>query len=677
VHPLPATVPEGEFPRSEIVAVRLARRVAPLFGVPWRHHPHGRTWVCDFSALTLAEISRGAPLPRREDPPGPSGSGSDAAPNGGTCGRGVAPTASDTATTIASATLNKFGPHTTSAVVLTAANRLLTDVTQAVTAVCRDAAAQPLAPELRLAMWAGLVLEVFRAQPALVVAAVQARAVQRSLTARWGASVAVDPTLGPGARSEIGTSTSPPADPDLAPVRFALIDDTLRAVDLSGAGRPPVGEERRDDLASAWARRLLRMGSPGSGMVWLTEDAAGHRTVQAYQHVGAMVSPFVDEVLGIAVGPGDGAAPVLPHWPAPGELDRLGDVTVRAHAVAVQAAVGHLSYLETPAQRRPELKAAMRALVEEAATAVVGRLGADDPAALLLAGYHETLVLKDLLRDRAHQLPASLGPAVRCQLDGLRRTRQAWLDGRLAPGTASYLLEAGCVALGHALDRGADALDDELRRTVGRALARTWREVLVARGVPEDPVAQLATLTPSQVFHLYRYAQHLVRRGGTADLRRALTVLEAVADVRDDVARSEPAGLVVKHTSARLAHELACQVAWELAAATPSRERTAVSRAREAAERHLRAVLRDPSTVAVLASPTNDRTLLWALEAIGPVLLDLLRRETAALDAAERHVAARLVAAAGPSGGALVAELAARLDARLHPVSPHLAASPP
>ena len=665
MHTLAATVPEGEFPRSEIVAVRLARRVAPLFGVPWAHHPHGRTWVCDFSAVTLAEISRGAPLPRRDDAPS-SGSGADAI--GGTCGRGVAADAAEAATTIASATLNRFGPHTKSAVVLTAANRLLVDVTDAATAVCRDAGGQPLAPTLRLVMWAGLVLEAFRAQPALVVAAIQARSVQRSLTARWGDHVVAGPELADGARSELGVATSPPDDPALAPVRFALVDDTLAAVDLSGGGRPPVGADRRDDLASAWARRLLRMGRPGSGIVWLHEDDGGHRAVHAYQHVGAMVSPFVDEMLGAdpdAAGSGaagSGAAvPVLPRWPAPEELDRATVTTVRAHAVALHAAVSYLSYLETPAQRSPGLKRAIRDLVDTAAASVVARLGEDDPAALLLAGYAETLLLKDLLRDRAGEDAGRLVPAVRAQLDGLRRTRQAWLAGRLAPGTASYLLESACVVVGDVLDRRGDALDDDLRRTLTRTLARTWREALAARGVPEDPASSLATLTPSQVFHLYRYAQYLVRRGGASDLRRALAVVEAVAAVRDEVARSEPAGLVVKHTSARLAHELACQVACELLAVTPARERTAAARLRDATERHLRAVLADPSTTAVLASPDNDRTLLWALESIGPALLDLLHRDPAALSAQERYVAARLVAAAGPAGGSVASGLADRL----------------
>ena len=87
---------------------------------------------------------------------------------------------------ITHATLNRYGPDTKAAVVLTGANRLLRDVTAAIASVCRSLADQDAAPEIRLAVWAGLVLEAFRGQPALVAAAVQAREIQRALTTPWG-----------------------------------------------------------------------------------------------------------------------------------------------------------------------------------------------------------------------------------------------------------------------------------------------------------------------------------------------------------------------------------------------------------------------------------------------------------------------------------------------------------
>ncbi len=64
---LPAVVPEIPESRAEVAAARLARKIAPLFGVPWTDGPFGgRTWVCDYAKITLSEIARGAPLPTRE-----------------------------------------------------------------------------------------------------------------------------------------------------------------------------------------------------------------------------------------------------------------------------------------------------------------------------------------------------------------------------------------------------------------------------------------------------------------------------------------------------------------------------------------------------------------------------------------------------------------------------------
>ena len=62
VHPFTASIPDVEVPRSDIVAARVARKVGPLFGIVWEQGPFGCTWVCDFGAITLAEIARGAAI---------------------------------------------------------------------------------------------------------------------------------------------------------------------------------------------------------------------------------------------------------------------------------------------------------------------------------------------------------------------------------------------------------------------------------------------------------------------------------------------------------------------------------------------------------------------------------------------------------------------------------------
>jgi hypothetical protein len=179
VYTLPAVVPEGEFPRSEVVAVRLARTIAPLFGVSWPAGPFGRTWVCDYAALTLAELARGAPLPTKPERAPltrtePAGAG-EPATGWGWSGRAVWTAPGGTAPAVlANATVNRFGPNTKAAVVLTAANRLLAEATAAIETVCGELNDSPAGPQMRLAIWAGLVLEVFRGQPALVVASIQA-----------------------------------------------------------------------------------------------------------------------------------------------------------------------------------------------------------------------------------------------------------------------------------------------------------------------------------------------------------------------------------------------------------------------------------------------------------------------------------------------------------------------
>jgi hypothetical protein len=168
------------------------------------------------------------------------------------------------------------------------------------------------------------------------------------------------------------------------------------------------------------------------------------------------------------------------------------------------------------------------------------------------------------------------------------------------------------------------------------------------------------------VFHLQDYAQYLARRDTLPDLRKSLAVMEAVAQVRDDVAQAEPVSLIVKHTSARQSHELACSVAWRLRELTPPRERTAAAQHTATAWRHLRAVLADPSTRAVLAGPANTRPARWALDAIGPALLDLLRQRPETLSDDERVVVALLVKAADPAAS-IVGQLTELLAGLLLP----------
>ena len=63
---LPAVVPDIPEARSELVPARIARKMAPLFGVAWAEGPFGsQSWVSDYGKITLSEIARGAPMPTR------------------------------------------------------------------------------------------------------------------------------------------------------------------------------------------------------------------------------------------------------------------------------------------------------------------------------------------------------------------------------------------------------------------------------------------------------------------------------------------------------------------------------------------------------------------------------------------------------------------------------------
>ncbi|MBI1759062.1 MAG: hypothetical protein HYR62_07540 [Actinobacteria bacterium] len=633
MHVLPAVVPEGESPRSDVVSVRLARKVAVLFGVPWLGGPFDRTWVCDFGALTLAEIARGAPLPSREEQARMDGAAGEAPPAGWRwAGRGVwTPQRSPAPGVVANATLNRFGPDTKAAVVLTGANRLLREATDAVGAVSRWLATSGADPQVRLATWAGVVLEVFRAQPALVVAAVQARSVQRSLTARWGDSVATSAVVGEVARCELGARAAPIGEDDAAaggvgrvggyqPVGFDLVDATLPLLDLTiadaaGDGSDRFSDDRLGDVADAWCRRLLRLGRPGHGLVWLTDDR-GHRRVHAYLRVGAMVAPFVAEMVDTTPGP---ALTRLPVSPSPAELAGLSRAGLRAHVVAVHVAVNYLRYRDELLQGWPALRAATRAWVADTVSVANQRLGPDDPATILITSYGCYLALWDQLRQAPRDTAAVRVAAERLVVCA-DQVMAAVDAGQVDPGAGTYLLEIANVALAQA----SAVLD----RPVGieRALARQWRACLAARGLGEaaDIAARVPELSPAQLFHLLHYASFLAERGERTQLRRALVMAEAVTAVRDEVARTEPAAYTAKHTAARTAHEVTARIAHTLAGRLPDRDRHARLTARAAALRHAVAVLDNATTQRLLLRPDADAAVVSAAAAILPPLVEAL-----------------------------------------------------
>ncbi|MFY1637869.1 hypothetical protein ACN27F_32115 [Solwaraspora sp. WMMB335] len=638
MHVFPAEIPAAEARRADVVEVRVARKIASLFGVDGDIPPFHRSWVCDYTALSLAEIGRGAPAPDRAErssldaavPAAPAAPATDGDRDWSWAGRAVwARSQASLPGGLSNATLNRYGPDTKAAAVLAAANRLLRDATAAVAAAAQRLASCDCDLEVRLAVWAGLVLEVYRAQPALVVAAIQARQVQRSLSARWGTQVdrarviagddapseirpwAQDPgAQDPGARQPAGGDNVERADSRWRPTSFDLVDATLPVLGLAGdrAGDPAGGaaavpRDALDDIASAWCHRLLAVGRPGRGVVWLTEDDQGSRRVQAMVRVGAVVAPFVAATLGGVARLDRAPAPTLPTLPDVGELADLPVSHRRAHLLVAHVATNYLRYRDELLATQPALRHQTRELVALAVQRCAEALDPTDPVPLLLHGYAAYLDVWDSTR----ALPGpdtDTGPdpdqdqvsSVRRLIASQQHIVASWRSGWLDPGAAAYLLEIGITAL---LDvtSPADRTEVAGSQVPASAMRSWWSATLTARGIdPDVEVADaIGSLSDAQVFHLHHYADWRARGGRRGDLRQALAVQERVAAVRTEVVRRETAGYAAKAVAARSSHQLAARIATDLALATPERERGTRARACATAVRHARTVLSDPT----------------------------------------------------------------------------------
>ena len=279
----------------------------------------------------------------------------------------------------------------------------------------------------------------------------------------------------------------------------------------------------------------------------------------------------------------------------------LGMLTRRAYVVSAHALANYLRFHDGLLLTQPQVRDITRQLCDRAATAAAKWLGQDDPATLLLAGYSAYLRAWDLGR------VAAADPAIRsaaaedlvCQLD---RTIVAWRDRLADPGTASYLLEVGAMAL------------DRLRAPgYGDRLATLWRTTMLARGI--DPDADLddpLALPAPQQYHLQNYAAFLaVTAESAADLRRAFAAQRACVRVRDQVTHGELAVYGAKFTSARTSHQAAAAIAGRLLAALNG----ASGAGAETAEyrdvlaegvAHARAAIENPTTVLLLGDIRVD-----------------------------------------------------------------------
>lgn len=535
---LPAVVPDIPEARAEVVPARLARKVAPLFGIRWEQSPYGLTWVCDYTQLTLSEIARGAPGPLRAEAARwekevPAGQWRAVGRSVITHRRPGAAKPEPLPNEIANATLNRFGPDTKAAVILTAANKLLEPVTEAINDALAFLAETSVGDlSLRLGAWASLVLEVFRSQPALFAAAVQAREIQRAASLRWFPFWDL-PKSGQWtmARCEIGASEpSESTRGSLAgPGALDVVDSTLRAVRLPvpARDRGPVV----DDLVRRWLRHLMALGTfEGDGYLWPTERTPGHRVVEAFAPHDPTLQDYLNEAVQLIYAYADDdvqppRAACYPAIPPPEAIAGFGELSRRAIVLALGTMVrttfnsGDLD----PGDQREVV-----ATFDQLATLAWESLGEDDPALAVTLCRVADMRLEALRQDEAND--RQLGGAVADLLAQLDRSEDLVERGVLNQSDAAELIRSANVEIAILLRRHtarpipglppADALTARLYRSWDAFLRLMEIDL---EGLSEQPEAVRRLVG----YQLHNYASFLAGRGRTeADLSRALELFE-------------------------------------------------------------------------------------------------------------------------------------------------------
>lgn len=343
---LPVKVPEGD---GRGIDDRLAQRIAYLFGVDVPSSPGGCTWVMDYDALTLAEIARGGPLPSREPVPTPGCAEGDrigyssVLPEGwwivdralirGEASPGE-PWAGALHVTspiqeIAASSLNRGRPDRKAAAVLRAANVLFAEPTRTIKLIL-----DLLGPEVdvgsRLMLWAALLLEAYRSQPALFAAAIQARSIQRAFASLWGPRIGTQEGL---ARAELGSKylTKEISGPDAAVLE--ILDRTVPDLAADAFAENTWSGLLSTHIADLMADQLVYRAS--RGYVWLTESG-GRRAANVAFATQPQLVGLVSSVMGLQHQDQNSlreyfpATRALPAVPSPGAVDGWNQQSLEA-----------------------------------------------------------------------------------------------------------------------------------------------------------------------------------------------------------------------------------------------------------------------------------------------------------------------------------------------------------
>ncbi|MEU5692284.1 hypothetical protein [Actinosynnema sp. NPDC020468] len=567
---LPAVVPEATEKRADRVPTRLAHNVAPLFGVDSPHNPFTPlTWLCDFNLITISEIARGAPLPRR---PRSGDTGTSADQGWVVRDRAiVAPRGGALPNEIISATTNRYGPHTKSALLLTASNVLLAPVTAAVETVVpllRAADGGDLPLRLRVVAWATTIVEAFRSQPVLLVAALKARVTQREFLDSPRLSSAASVRTREPARCEIGADGDQHRDPVTHPRDLFLLDRTVRVLGLPQAAAfaedaaiDPEPDDVRsparnlgDEMVEHLVRLLLDASHPeGVGRVWASEVVPGRAVAEAVLPSSGIVEDLVDHWF--TVHPHAAVAArrsVPPVFPTAAEIAELGTAARRA---LVLAALGVVRSLRPGVGKDGFAPAAFLDVVDRLTSFADDCLAPGDPVHAVLHVRLPVLRLAVLRHNRVNDLV----PHVAALVAGGRTAVGLLRRGDLDRGTVADLLGAACVELNGV--RTTNATDPAAGLPAPADLIAVLRELW--DGYAEALEVDLRALDPEADrdvgFHLHNYASFLGSLPDRADQR------EAVRLFRDFVIPSR------KRLYRRLQHFGPLGVAYSVATAATSR----------------------------------------------------------------------------------------------------------
>jgi hypothetical protein len=542
---LPGVVPDIPESRAGLVPARLARKVAPLFGLVWAQSPHGLTWVSEYGKITLSDMARGAPGPPRSEAvalertvaPGESRVVDRAVVTHRPAGGGKPEPLPNE---IANATLTRFGPDTKAAVVLTATNLLLAPVTAAVTAAVsfieQEGDIYPW--RLRLAAWASLVLEAFRSQPALFAAAVRARSIQRSLLLRWPLPRADRSPLAKCEVSDDPDAGSPP-DERTSPADLEVADRTVRALrlpvpaDAMDSHALAVQRDRMaEELTSAWLERLMALGTvTGDGYLWTTERRPGHRVVEALAALDPTLYDFLNQKApepARADQDGSPASVLDPAALVPSH-DRLAGRDLLTRRAVVLAVTTMVRITFRSGDLDPGDAERFRPALDALDALAVGALD-DDPVVAVTQCRVADMRLEVLRQDVGNDelLPA----AVDDLLAKLDRCRRLVADGHLDRSDAAELIRSANVELAIVLRRhGATPIPGLLAPAkLTRRLYQLWAAVLDLMQIDLDALPRQSDIVRYQIgYQLHNYASFLCGRTSVpAHVERGLELFETL-----------------------------------------------------------------------------------------------------------------------------------------------------